>query len=146
MPEISDQEIARELEKRGKKAPRVTQEQIDSTVVDVRYWQPEGTTVTIALVILTNGFNVIGESAAASPENFVKEIGEAIALEDAKKKIWKLEGYLLRDKLYYQAKQELATQELTSVSVKERERLDEETRKDLEDLQDDTEVKYKKED
>ena len=41
----------------------------------------------------------IGESAAASPENFDKEIGRKIARENARNKIWALEGYLLRSKL-----------------------------------------------
>lgn len=32
--------------------------------------------------------------------NFNKEIGEEIAFENAKEKIWLLEGYLLQEKLY----------------------------------------------
>jgi hypothetical protein len=49
---------------------------------------------------LTNGFTVTGESACASPENFDAAIGEKIALEQARNKIWMLEGYLLKEKLY----------------------------------------------
>jgi hypothetical protein len=48
---------------------------------------------------LKNGFNVIGESAAASPENFKEEIGKQIAYENARNKIWALEGYLLKQRL-----------------------------------------------
>ena len=40
-----------------------------------------------------------GESACASPENFNEEIGRKIAKENARGKIWALEGYLLKEKL-----------------------------------------------
>ena len=46
-----------------------------------------------------NGFHVVGESAAASPENFDAEIGRKIARDNARNKIWALEGYLLRSRL-----------------------------------------------
>ena len=42
---------------------------------------------------------VTGESAAASPQNFDADIGRKIARENARNKIWALEGYLLRSKL-----------------------------------------------
>jgi hypothetical protein len=44
---------------------------------------------------------VIGESAAASPENFDEAIGKRIARDNARNRIWALEGYKLRDQLYY---------------------------------------------
>jgi hypothetical protein len=43
---------------------------------------------------------VTGESACASVENFDKEIGEAIAYNNAVQKIWMLEGYLLKHEMY----------------------------------------------
>jgi len=49
---------------------------------------------------LQNGFTVTGESACASPENFNKSIGEKLARENARNKVWALEGYLLKQKLY----------------------------------------------
>lgn len=55
--------------------------------------------MTICALILKNGFVVTGESAAASPENFDAEIGQKIARDNARNKIWQLEGYLLRAKL-----------------------------------------------
>ena len=50
-----------------------------------------------------------GEGACASPENYNEEIGNKIAFENAREKIWKLEGYLLKEKLYQKSlnKQEL---------------------------------------
>jgi hypothetical protein len=60
-----------------------------------------GTTLTVCALTLRNGFHVVGESAAASPENFDAEIGKKIARDNARSKIWALEGYLLRSKLAF---------------------------------------------
>ena len=55
--------------------------------------------LTICVLSLENGFTVTGESACASPENFDRIIGQKIAYENAREKIWMLEGYLLKEKL-----------------------------------------------
>ena len=55
--------------------------------------------LTICILVMKNGFTVIGKSAPASPENFDREKGERFAYEDAIKQLWPLEGYALRDKL-----------------------------------------------
>ena len=55
--------------------------------------------LTICVLVLKNGFTVTGESACASPENFNADIGARLAREDAIKKVWALEGYVLRNKL-----------------------------------------------
>ena len=56
-------------------------------------------TLTVCVITLQNGFTVTGESACADPANYHQEIGEKIAYENAKAKIWALEGYLLRERL-----------------------------------------------
>jgi len=55
--------------------------------------------LTFCVLVLRNGFTVTGESACASPENFNAEIGRKIARENARNKIWILEGYLLKQRL-----------------------------------------------
>jgi hypothetical protein len=80
-------------------APRVTLQHIAEVIVDTEFFRFPGTTVTVCLLTLKNGFSVLGESACASPENFDEAIGQKIALSDATEKIWALEGYLLREKL-----------------------------------------------
>jgi hypothetical protein len=57
-------------------------------------------TLTFCVLVLRNGFTVTSESACASPENFDAEIGRTIARQNAKQKIWALEGYLLKQRLY----------------------------------------------
>lgn len=97
---MSEAEIEQEIQDKGLNAPRLTPQCIDDVIVDEQYHVFDGTTQTVCCLTLINGFTVIGESAAASPENFDKDIGRKVARDDARNKIWPLEGYLLRDKLY----------------------------------------------
>lgn len=55
--------------------------------------------LTICILVMQNGFTVIGKSAPASPENFDAAKGRLFAYEDAIKQLWPLEGYALREKL-----------------------------------------------
>ena len=75
-------------------------EHIENTIKEVYYHIVPNTTLTICVLTLRNGFTVTGESAAASKENFDEEIGRKIARDNAKNKIWALEGYLLKERLY----------------------------------------------
>lgn len=94
-----EQEIENEIQEKGLNAPRLNPQMIDETIVSEQYHVFPGTTMTVCALTLRNGFIVIGESAAASPENFDKDIGRKIARENARNKIWALEGYNLRSKL-----------------------------------------------
>jgi hypothetical protein len=57
------------------------------------------TRFTICVLVMRNGFVVIGKSAPASPENFNAELGRKFAYEDAVRQIWPLMGFALRDRL-----------------------------------------------
>lgn len=96
---MNDNDIENEIQEKGLTAPRVTPEVIESKIKSEQYHIFEGTTFTACLLTLENGFTVLGESACASPENFDAEIGRKIARDNAKNKIWALEGYLLKEKL-----------------------------------------------
>ena len=96
---MNEQVIEEEIKARGLDAPRLTPDLIDATIVDEAYYVFPGTTTTICMLTLRNGFSTIGESAAVSLENFDEEIGRKIARESARSKIWVLEGYLLKQKL-----------------------------------------------
>ncbi|HUY05027.1 MAG TPA: Gp49 family protein [Rhodocyclaceae bacterium] len=97
---VDEAALEAELQALGLNAPRVTPAQVDAEILSERYHCFAGTTVTVCLLVLRNGFSVIGESAAASPENFDTEIGRKIAREDARRKIWPLLGFLLRQRLH----------------------------------------------
>lgn len=117
---MSDQTIAQAIEDKGFTAPRITPDMIDETISSEHYFtaldgvdghyhgdsRAQGVqnatalgVLTFCVLVLQNGFTVTGESACASPENFDAEIGRKIARENAKRKIWPLEGYRLRCKL-----------------------------------------------
>lgn len=102
---------------KGLTAPRVTPADIDAAISSAHFVRGNrlalegqvGATpprdlgplgcLTICVLVLHNGFTVVGKSACASPENFDAELGERIALEDAKRQLWPLLGYALRDRL-----------------------------------------------
>tara|TARA_R110000868_G_scaffold125265_3_gene331020 strand:+ start:4316 stop:4615 length:300 start_codon:yes stop_codon:yes gene_type:complete len=96
---MNDQEIEKEIQDKGLNAPRLTPELIEAAIVSEQYHVFDGTTFTACLLKLKNGYTVLGESACASPENFNAELGRKIARENARNKIWQLEGYLLKQKL-----------------------------------------------
>jgi len=127
---MTDAAIEQEIQAKGLTAPRITPAHIDSIVASTHYFTaidgrngamkagmykatekpaPQDTDLmplsllTFCVLVLKNGFTVTGESACASPENFNQEIGEKIAYANAKQKVWALEGYLLKQKLFDQA-------------------------------------------
>jgi hypothetical protein len=56
--------------------------------------------LTICILVMRNGFTIIGKSAPASPENWDGELGRKFAYEDAVRQIWPLMGFALRDRLH----------------------------------------------
>lgn len=90
-----DAEVATE-----RKAPHITEGDLEKSIISEEYHRFPNTTVTVCCLVLANGFTVIGESACVSPENFDRDLGIRLARADAKRKIWQLEGYALKDRLY----------------------------------------------
>ena len=120
-PKTVEQQIEQEIQSKNLNAPRLTPADIDSKIKAVEYILPRDVckrdngvevfdaplplqTLTFCILTLENGFTVTGESACASPENFDAEIGKKIAYDNAREKIWLLEGYLLKEKLNHQIK------------------------------------------
>ena len=98
----TEQNIEKEIFSKGLNAPRLTPDHIDSVIIGETYTNlPDGRTV-ICQLTLQNGFTVDGKSACVSKENFDQEIGNKIARTNAREKIWELEGYLLKQKLFEQ--------------------------------------------
>lgn len=95
----SEAAIEAELQTKGLNAPRLTPALIDAQITGEQYHVFPGTTMTVCALTLRNGYIVLGESAAASPENFDEAIGRRIARDNARNKIWALEGYALRNAL-----------------------------------------------
>lgn len=117
---MDDSEIEATIKSKGLTGPRVTPEHIESRIAYEYYVIGTGLTsvatpiiedpsedptvplscLTLCVLVLKNGFTVTGESACASPENFDAELGRRIARKKAIDKVWMLEGYLLKERLY----------------------------------------------
>ncbi len=116
---MNDAIIEAEIKAKGLTAPRITPADIEANIASTVYFtafdgfhgsdatedQSLATCdalrlLTFCVLVLRNGFTVTGESACASPENFNAEIGRKIARENAKQKIWVLEGYRLKEALH----------------------------------------------
>lgn len=97
-----EQQLEYEFQNKGLTAERLTPAMIDSKIKNIHYHIVPESTTTLCSLELINGFIVNGESACALKENFDAQIGRTIAYENARDKIWQLEGYLLTQKLYEQ--------------------------------------------
>jgi len=99
---MNETELETEINAKGLNAPRLNPDMIDAAIASEQYHVFPGTTMTVCALTLQNGYIVTGESAAASLENFDADIGRKIARQNARNKIWALEGYLLRERLHNQ--------------------------------------------
>lgn len=93
---ITQQEAERLVSE--KTAPRVTKESIEQKITRVDFVRHE--TLTICIITMMSGFKEIGRAAPADPANYDAQVGERYAYEDAFRKLWHLEGYLLCEKLH----------------------------------------------
>lgn len=96
-------------------APRVSLPDIEAAIADRYHFTADQPLLTLGLgkgdqlkavenlsiciLVMKNGFTVIGKSAPASPENFNAQLGRKLAYEDAVRQLWPLMGFALRDKL-----------------------------------------------
>lgn len=55
--------------------------------------------LSLCILVMRNGFMVVGKSAPASPENFNADLGRKLAYEDCVRQLWPLMGFALRQKL-----------------------------------------------
>lgn len=92
--------VEQEIKRKGLTAPRVTPADVENAIVKEEFQVFANSTLTVCVLTLRNGFTVTGESACASPENFDAALGQRIARDKAKEKIWPLLGYSLREHLH----------------------------------------------
>ena len=86
----------------------VTNQSIDMRIDTVTYHRLPGTTTTICAIKMVNGFTVLGQSACVNPADFNRELGESLAHDDAREKLWPLEGYLAAERRYQESIKEEA--------------------------------------
>lgn len=107
--------LEQEIQAKGLTAPRVTPARIEEVIAEelyftaadgVRYLGADvavsspANLLTLCVLVLRNGFTVVGTSACASPENFDAAVGRRAARNNAVQQLWPLEGYLLKQRLH----------------------------------------------
>lgn len=93
---LTDAQLAAALD--ASPGERVTEAYMRSRIRDIAYVvRPQGTTLTICVLTLDNGFTATGEAACVDPANFNEEIGRKIAFDNAFNKLWPLFGFLLAE-------------------------------------------------
>lgn len=92
----------------------VTMEQIQNTIAEEHYLNlgealkvslvPNSglALTTICVLVLKNGYTVIGQSACADPAKYDEQLGRQIAYNDAVRQVWPLLGYELKSLLSFQ--------------------------------------------
>lgn len=96
---MNENELEEEIKAKGLNAPRLTPDIIDSLIKDKSFHKLTSK-LTVCVITLQNGFELIGESSCVDPANYNQQIGEDIAFTNARDKIWPLAGYALKQKLY----------------------------------------------
>jgi hypothetical protein len=94
---MSEQEIEAMVKKTVPSPVRLTPDDITRAIAGAQYHVFPGSQLTVCCLTLRNGFTVTGESACVDPANFSAEIGRKVAYDNARQKIWALEGYLLKE-------------------------------------------------
>lgn len=98
-----DQTTEQEIVDKGLTAPRVTLADLESNIVDteiVKHVSKTGQVLRWAVLTTLNGFAVVGKpSVAVSPENDRADIGERLAIDNARNELWPLMGYALRNEI-----------------------------------------------
>lgn len=92
---LDDNELAAAVAARS--FPRVTEDVINGVIVKDDYAVIG--TLTVCVLTLRNGFNVVGQSACVDPRNFDAQIGRTYARKNAVQQIWQLEGYALAERV-----------------------------------------------
>ena len=100
---MSETDIENEIQAKGLNAPRLTPADIDAAIRDVEivcHISASGQVLRWAVITMKNGYAVTGKpSCSVSSANDNAELGEKIAIGNARSEIWALEGYRLKQQL-----------------------------------------------
>lgn len=100
----ADEALERQILAKNLPAPRVSKAELDANIVDVeivKHVSKSGQILRWAVLTCQNGFASTGRpSAAVSSENDNVEIGEKVAIDNARADLWPLMGYALAEKLH----------------------------------------------
>lgn len=92
---MTDHEIEQEIQDKGLTAPRVTLAGIEAEITEEAFLHIPNSTITICLMRMKNGYQIVGHSACVSSDNFDEKLGEKIARQHAIDQLWPLFGFQL---------------------------------------------------
>lgn len=79
---------------------RVSLDSMLAKITDEEYLRPNSIPhMTICVLLLENGYAIVGKSAPADAANYDAALGRKFAKEDCIRQMWPLEAYLLRDRM-----------------------------------------------
>ena len=100
---MSPTSIEAEIQAKGLTAPRVMPADLNANIVHteiVKHISHSGQVLRWAVLTTRSGFAVTGRpSASVSAEKDDAEIGEEVAIDNARQELWPLMGYALREGL-----------------------------------------------
>lgn len=80
--------------------PRLLIADIEAAISKEQYHVFDGTTLTVCCLTLRNGFTVTGTSACIHYVDFNAELGRKYAREEAFKRAWDHEAYMLKQRMF----------------------------------------------
>lgn len=105
----TEQQIESEIQAKGLTAPRLSPDDLNANIVHseiVKHVTHSGQVLRWAVLTTRSGFAVTGRpSASVSAANDDQEIGEKIAMENARQELWPMMGYALRESLAAEQRQ-----------------------------------------
>jgi len=79
---------------------RVSLDSMLDKIMSEQYIHPAAVPhMTICVMVMDNGFAVVGKTAPADAANYNEDLGQKFAREDCIRQLWQLEGYALRERL-----------------------------------------------
>lgn len=100
---MDQKSIEQDILQKNLTAPRVTLAELEANIVEtevVKHVSTSGKVLRWAVLTLRNGFAATGKpSCSASVENDNEEIGNKVAIANAKDSVWELMGYELHSRL-----------------------------------------------
>ena len=101
---MSEAETEQKIVAAGLNAPRLSPTALDAEIKSVEYVKHithSGRVLRWCVINTHCGFSITGSpSATVSPENDNQAIGEEVAYQNARREMWPLLGYALRDRLH----------------------------------------------
>lgn len=80
----------------------INEDRIKSRIDEIHYFKVPNSSTVVCVMVLKNGSPVVGMHSEVVKSNFNEKTSEQLARLDAQLKIWDLESYLARQKVYEQ--------------------------------------------